>query len=167
MNINQFKKHKFMKKLFFAIIAVCAINFTQAQENVVKANPIGLAFGIANVGYEFAVNDGQSISVAGLYYNRSSIKGLGAGVEYRFYFDGEVIRGWHAGPSVGYFSLEDDFNNSGSIFNVGGEVGHQWIFGKHFAVDVFAGLSYAVSNTNNLDVNSTNIGLGASIGYAW
>jgi len=157
-----------MKKLFIAAIAVLSFTFSQAQTNVVKVNPVGIAFGIANAGYEFAVNDGQSLTISGLYYDRSSIKGFGAGAEYRFYFDGEAIKGWHAGPNVGYFSLEDDFNNSGSVFNLGGEVGHQWIFGEHFALDVFASVGFAASKSNNLTgLNSTTVGLGVSLGYAW
>ncbi len=156
-----------MKKLLFAAIAVLSITFSQAQNNAVKVNPIGIAFGVANAGYEFSVNDKQTVTIAGLYYDRSSISGFGAGAEYRFYFSDTALKGWHAGPSIGYFSLEDEFDNSGSVFNVGGEVGHQWIFGEHFALDVFAGVAVAASKADNLNVNNTTIGLGVSLGYAW
>jgi hypothetical protein len=159
-----------MKKLFlFAAIAVFGLTNLDAQEQVIKANPIGLAFGVANAGYEFTVKDGQTLTVSGLYYNISDISGLGAGAEYRFYFDGEAIRGWHAGPSVGYFSLSDDFDTSASFFSIGGEVGHQWIIGEHFAVDVFAGLGYIAGNSDDFAVSlsSTAISLGVSLGYAW
>lgn len=160
-----------MKKLFFAsIIAVFAITNIQAQDYAIKANPVGLAFGVANAGFEFSTGESQSLTIAGLYYNISDVSGFGVGAEYRFYFSsGEALRGWHAGPSIGYFSLEDDFNNSASFFSVGGEIGHQWIFGEHFLLDVFAGLGYVSGSSDDLavSVNSTAVSLGVSIGYAW
>ncbi len=105
-----------------------------------------------------------------MYYNISDVSGFGAGAEYRFYFSsGEALRGWHAGPSAGYFSLEDDFNNSAGFFSIGGEVAHQWIFGEHFALDLFAGLGYVTGKSDNLavSISSTAVSLGLSLGYAW
>lgn len=159
-----------MKKLILVVLTLFAISSTYAQDNAIKANPIGLAFGVANAGYEFAVNDTQSATISGLYYNISDVTGFGAGAEYRFYFSsGEALRGWHAGPSIGYFSLSDDFDNSAGFFSIGGEAGHQWIFGEHFALDVFAGLGFVTGSSDDLavTVNSTAVALGVSIGYAW
>ena len=141
-----------------------------AQEQAIKANPVGLVFGIANVGYEFSINDNETLTIAGLYYNISDVSGFGAGLEYRRYFStDDALRGWHAGPSAGYYSLEDNFDNSGGLLIVGAEAGHQWIFGEHFVLDVFAGLSFVTARSDNraITVNNTSIGLGVSIGYAW
>ncbi len=159
-----------MRKLFLMAMLFTSFSFSNAQEQAIKANPIGLAFGVANAGYEFSTNEKQTLTVSGLYYNISDVSGFGAGVEYRFYFSsGEALRGWHAGPSVGYFSLEDDFNNSAGFLSLGGEVGHQWIFGEHFALDVFAGLGFVSGSSDDLSVSvsSTAVALGVSIGYAW
>ncbi|WJJ95817.1 DUF3575 domain-containing protein [Algibacter luteus] len=160
-----------MRKLFLLVaIALLSLTSMNAQEQAIKANPIGLAFGVANAGYEFSTNDNQTLTIAGLYYNISDVSGFGAGLEYRFYFSSdEALRGWHAGPSVGYFSLEDDFNNSAGFFSIGGEVGHQWIFGEHFALDVFAGLGYVAGSSDDLAVtiNSAAVSLGVALGYAW
>jgi hypothetical protein len=160
-----------MKKLFLCVaIATFAMSNLTAQEQAIKVNPLGLAFGIANAGYEFSTNETQTLTIAGLYYNISDLSGLGAGLEYRFYFSsGEALRGWHAGPSVGYFSLEDNVNNSAGFFSIGGEAGHQWIFGEHFALDVFAGLGYVAGNSDDLAVslNAAAVSLGVSLGYAW
>lgn len=160
-----------MKKLFLcSIIAVFGMSTINAQEQAIKVNPVGLAFGVANAGYEFSTNDSQTLTIAGLYYNISDVSGFGAGAEYRFYFSsGEALRGWHAGPSVGYFSLEDDFNNSAGFFTIGGEIGHQWILGEHFVIDTFAGLGYIAGNSDDLAVSlsSAAISLGVSLGYAW
>jgi hypothetical protein len=156
-----------MKKILVLGMLFFAFTTVKAQSNIIKANPLGLAFGIANAGFEYATTDSQSLTISGIYFNVLNIKGIGAGLEYRFYFSGEALRGWHAGPSVGYFSLEDDFNNSASVFSVGGEAGHQWIFGEHFAVDVFAGLGYGTGGDELSGFNATAFSLGASLGYAW
>ena len=159
-----------MKKLFLTLIAFVLFCSANAQENAIKANPIGLAFGVANAGYEFAVNDTQTLTISGLYYNISDVSGFGAGAEYRFYFSSdEALRGWHAGPSAGYFSLSDDYDNSAGFFSIGGEAGHQWIFGEHFVLDVFAGLGFVTGSSDDLavSVNSTAVSLGVAIGYAW
>lgn len=150
------------------IMAITATIF--GQEQAIKANPIGLAFGVANAGYEFSTNDAQTATISALYYNISDVSGFGIGGEYRFYFSsGEALRSWHAGPSIGYFNLSDDFDNSSGFFSIGGEAGHQWIFGEHFLLDVFAGLSFIAGDSDSLSVtvDSLGVGLGVSIGYAW
>jgi len=165
------KTLQIMKKLFlFAAIAVLGLTSVNAQDQAIKANPIGLAFGVANAGYEFSVKEDQTATVAGIYYSISEISGFGLGAEYRFYFSSkEALRGWHAGPSVGYLSLGDNFDNSASFFTIGGEIGHQWILGDHFLIDTFAGVGYLAGGADDLQVSlsSTAITLGVSIGYAW
>lgn len=157
-----------MKKLL-VVLAVFTFSLTNAQESAIKANPIGLAFGIANAGYEFSMNDTQTLTISALYYNISDISGFGAGAEYRFYFTEEALRGWHAGPNAGFFSLSGSgllSDTTATVFTFGGEAGHQWIIGEHFLVDVFAGLNI-VSGGSNLNVSGTALGLGVSLGYAW
>ena len=57
-------------------------------------------------------------------------------------------------------------NTSASVFNIGVEVGHQWIFGAHFTLDLFAGFG-AISGADELSgFNDTAASLGVSIGYA-
>lgn len=148
---------------------VFALTFQLAssQTNVIKANPLGLAFGIANLGYEFSTTESQSMTVSGLFFSVLDVEGYGAGLEYRFYFDKEAITGWHAGPSVGYFKLEDIFDVSASVFSVGAEIGYQWVFGEHFALDVFGGYG---ANIGGDDLSGLNAGaptVGLSLGYAW
>ncbi len=156
-----------MKKVVLLIITVISFNFANAQTKVIKANPLGLAFGIANAGYEFSTTDSQSLTVSGLYFNVSDITGVGLGAEYRFYFDGEAIQGWHAGPGFGYFSLKDNADTTASITSLSGEVGHQWIFGEHFALDLFAGYSYYMGGDELAGFEGGSTVGGLSIGYAW
>jgi len=156
-----------MKKILFLVVALAITNVASAQENVIKVNPLGLAFGITNAGYEFATNDTQSLTVSGVYFNVSDITGVGAGLEYRFYFKGEAIQGWHAGPVVGYMSLKDSFSNSASIFTVGGEVGHQWVLNGGFAIDVFGGYAAFIGGDNLTGLSGGGATFGVAIGYAW
>ncbi len=158
------------KPLLLVLFALLFVGTSIAQDQAIKANPIGLAFGVANAGYEFTTKDAQTLTISGLYYNISDVSGFGAGAEYRFYFSSnQALRGWHAGPSIGYFGLSDDFDNSAGFLSIGGEVGHQWIFGEHFLVDVFAGLSFVSGSSDDfaVTVNSTAVGIGVSLGYAW
>lgn len=156
-----------MKKILFIAIALISFNYANAQSNAIKVNPIGLLVGVGNAGYEFKTNDAQSATISGLYFDILDITGYGAGAEYRFYFGGEALNGWHAGPSLGFFALEDNANNSASVFAIGGEVGHQWVFGSGFLVDVFAGAGVVTGGDNLSGLNSANFSFGVSLGYAW
>jgi hypothetical protein len=156
-----------MKKILFLAVFLLTFNISNAQTKAIKANPIGLAFGIANVGFEFATAESQSATIAGVYFDVLDIKGAGLGAEYRFYFDGEAIEGWHAGPSIGFLSLSDDYDVSASVFTIGGEIGHQWILGSNFALDVFAGYGYILGGDDLNGLESSSTSFGVSIGYAW
>ena len=156
-----------MKKILVLGMLFFAFTTTNAQSKVIKVNPLGLAFGIANAGFEFATTDTQTATISAIYFDVLDITGFGAGAEYRFYFKGEAIKGWHAGPSLGYFSLEDDSDNSASVFSVGGEVGHQWVFGESFALDVFGGYGAIIGGDELSGLSGSSASFGVSIGYAW
>ena len=69
-----------MKKLLLCIaIAVLGLSQVNCQEQAIKANPIGLVFGVANAGYEFSTNETQTLTISGLYYNIFDVSGFGAG----------------------------------------------------------------------------------------
>ncbi|TXD52862.1 MULTISPECIES: DUF3575 domain-containing protein [unclassified Polaribacter] len=114
-----------MKKILVFTILLFSFGFALGQSKIIKANPLGLAFGIANAGFEFKTAENQSLTVSGISYNISEINGAGAGAEYRFYLAEEDLKGWHAGPSIGFFSLKDDSNNSATVFSIAVETGHQ------------------------------------------
>jgi hypothetical protein len=137
-----------------------------AQRKIIKANPLGLVFGIANIGIEISERKNQSTTFSALYYSKSNAAGFGVGLEKRFYFQtNESLRGFHAGPSVGYLNLSNDSDENINIFSVGVEVGHQWFLSKKFTVDLFSG---AVFFTGSPYLNETlSISLGLSLGYAW
>ncbi len=54
---------KIMKKVL-VVIAMLALGFTaNAQKNVIKANPLGLAFGVGDFSYERVVSDNQAFEI--------------------------------------------------------------------------------------------------------
>ena len=109
----------------------------------------------------------QSATISALYYDKDDVKGGGIGLEKRFYFTvDQSLKGFHAGPSVGFFKLSetDHFDDSYNVFAVGAEIGHQWFLSKNFTADIFTGLSFLVADTSE---EQFSIGLGFSLGYAW
>ena len=163
INTNIYK----MKRILILVVALISFSAVNSQTSVIKANPLGLAVGVANAGYEFTMGEKNSLTVSGTYYKVSDISGIGAGAEYRWYFGEEVLKGWHAGPTVGFFSLKDNANTKATVFTFGGEAGHQWIFDNNFVVDVFAGLGYVTGGDKLAGLNATAVSLGVSLGYAW
>lgn len=156
-----------MKKVLILVITLISFSTINAQSKIIKANPLGLAVGVANVGFEFAIGEFNSLTVMGNRYKISDVTGVGVGLEYRWYFGNENLNDWHAGPNLGIFSLEDNKNTKAGVLNFGGEVGHQWIFNNNLVVDLFGGLSYITGGSNLSGFNATTISLGVSLGYAW
>lgn len=128
-----------MKNTLIMLFTFFSFNST-AQNKIIKASPLGLAFGIANIGIEFSERKNQSTTFSALYYSKSDVSGIGVGLEKRFYFQtDEPLKGFHAGPSVGYLNLSNDSNDSMSVFSVAVEIGHQWLLSKNFIGDLFSG----------------------------
>ena len=69
-----------MKKILILGMFLCVFNITNAQTSVIKANPLGVAFGIANAGYKFATTDSQTATISGIYFNVLDITGVDAGL---------------------------------------------------------------------------------------
>lgn len=176
-----------MKKVLLVIAMVAGAFTANAQKNVIKANPLALAFGSFEVGYERVVSDNSSIELAVAYSSlkvnttggQSDVKadGFGAEGKYKFYFADNTPRGWYAAPVVSYSSTSLDSNGEKgdfSYFGAGAVAGYQWVFGggdSGFALDLNFGAQYASVSTSGA-INSTSIDgflpkLGLSLGYAW
>ncbi|WP_299124742.1 DUF3575 domain-containing protein [uncultured Winogradskyella sp.] len=177
-----------MKKLFLAAFAVFAFANVNAQENVVKVNPLGLIFGSAQFSYERVLNEGSSVELSLAYTNlnanfssgeEAKVNGFGAEGKYKLYFSSsnDAPRGWYGAPVVSYSSIS---GGSGSeegkvnIFGAGVIGGYQWVFGGNatgFALDLNLGVQYINVSTSG-DIDSLTVDgilprLGLSIGYAW
>ncbi|CAM1362625.1 conserved exported hypothetical protein [Tenacibaculum sediminilitoris] len=176
-----------MKKLLL-VIAMVAVGFTaNAQKNVIKANPLGLAFGVADLSYERAVSDKGSFEIGISYAGADVTSGsetistsaIGAEGKYKFYFSSEkdAPRGWYAAPFVNYSSASAE-NNSGedvgfSAFSGGALAGYQWVFGggdSGFALDLNFGAQYISASAkggSTVSIDGFLPRLGVSLGYAW
>jgi len=146
-----------MKKLVLLVaVTVFAFGNVNAQENVVKVNPLALLGGTDLVSYERAFGDNSSGIVSGAIggFNFGGIKykSFGAGLQYRYYFD-EVLNGFYGGAIVsfqnGTTEFEDllgegDSDDEFDFTALGGGVkaGYQWLFDSGFTIDVNLGASY-------------------------
>ncbi len=185
-------------RLLVVAFAIAFINTSKAQENVIKLNPLGLIFGSLSVGYERVLNDNHSaqvnINFITFKVGDNKFSGFGITPEYRFHFGNhENPKGFYAGPFIGFntfkWTYEDSYfdNNFNLItedadvsvtsFSIGGIIGHQWIFGEAFALDLNLGAGYNMASFDTDDDDADpNFGLAASgilprlglaIGYAF
>ena len=177
-----------MKKLVLLVVAAVFSFNVNAQENVVKVNPLGLIFGSAELSYERALNDKSSVELA-VAYSRSDVTfgfgdevkatGFGAEGKYKLYFSSskEAPRGWYAAPVLTYASASAESGSSKgdlSYFGGGAIAGYQWVFGggdSGFALDLNLGAQYISASTSG-DISSASIDgvlprLGLALGYAW
>jgi Protein of unknown function (DUF3575) len=156
-----------MKKIILSMVALASFGFANAQENVVKVNPLSLLGGSDLVAYELKVSEKSSVMLGagagGFSFGGAKYSSIGAEVQYRYYFT-EALKGWYAGGQVGFESgkVTTDFSgfsiNGSSIssstnsetkytnFKAGGKAGYQWIFGSGFTLDLNLGLAYKTYN---------------------
>lgn len=164
-----------MKKLLFvAIIAILGFKGVNAQENVVKFNPLALIVGSIEVGYERVLNDNQSLQVDLAYASFNSgvldYSGFGGGLQYRFYFQesNDAPTGWFAGPVASYASTKadgigGDFKTS--VFAAGGVVGYQWNW-QPITLDLYGGPAYYSVDADDPTFDFGFDGLGARLGLS-
>jgi hypothetical protein len=145
----------------------------QAQKNVIKTNPLALAFGNFNVTYEKVLNESSSLLITGNYSYQLlgfdvSLGGLGAG--YRYYITHikkEVPKGFYVAPEISF-----GFGKSGEVsvtsYGIGAQLGYQWVW-SGFALDLGIGPRYTVLNGVNAEDSKSGILPAATfaIGYAF
>ena len=186
-----FLKNKFMKKvLLIAVFIICGLWSVNAQENVVKVNPIAVLGGTDLVSYERVIGDQSSAvisgAIGGFKFGGVDYSSFGVGAQYRYYFS-EVLKGWYGAGDAAFQSgdveVEDLFGSSSSssktdfsAFRVGAKAGYQWIWNSDFSLDLNFGIAYSSFNYDDNDDNSSFSILKASgvlptfgfgLGYAW
>lgn len=170
-----------MKNLLgFTIVLMCLLTVQQsyAQDQIIKTNPLGLAFGNFNAVYEKALNEKSSISVGGSYlysFLGTDVTGFGLNSEWRYYITNTTKpapEGFYAGPSFGFnnFSVKDE-DGSVSIIGIGGTVGYQWIWDSGVSLDLGAGPQYSIIVAEGEDTSEDFSGflprLVFAVGYAF
>lgn len=151
----------------FLLVAALSLGFisqAQAQKNVLKVNPLSLVLLTGNIQYERVINEAMSIQIGFLYSGfgfetggiRIGYSGIGLTPEFRYYVSNarkDAPRGVYIGPYVRYRNFTasvSDGQDEGSwnINSIGGGmvIGHQWLFGDAFALDMFIGPGFGSSN---------------------
>lgn len=169
-----------MKKLILSLVFVAFAFSINAQSNVIKTNPLGLAFGNFNATYERVLGTSSSILIRGQYmYKIFGLKvGLGGvGLGYRYYITHAkkpVPSGFYVNPQAVYsFGSMDDINDvsvSISTIGLGAELGYQWAWPSGFVLDLGLGPMYTIVLGDNSDIElASGIGPTATlaIGYAF
>lgn len=145
-----------MKTLFSVFFAVCFMTVSYGQNQIIKMNPLGFAFGFFNLRYEKAINDKTSFQVGGNFYSRKfddvKTTGFGFDTEYRFYITNKkktVPEGFYIGPTIGFdFNKTEDTDTSEganfSLFGIGATIGYQWIWDSGMTLELGAGPQYSI-----------------------
>jgi hypothetical protein len=156
-----------MKHTYYAIVLAGLLigqmfQQAQAQENIIKINPLALFVLTGNIQYEHVVNDMSSVQL-GVFFtgfsfgsgaDRVGYSGVGVTPEYRFYLTNkvrDVPRGFYIGPYARYMNFSFDVQtNNGSGGTTGGKIkmnsfgggailGFQFVNDSGFVVDLFIG----------------------------
>ena len=181
-----------MKKILLTAVAVFAFGFANAQENIIKANPLAVLGGTDLLSFEHKIGDNTS-ALLGLGYGGFSIGGakytsMGVEAQYRYYFE-EALKGFYAGGQIGYTSGKvtlDSFDlvgfsmvstSSETKFTstiVGGKGGYQWVWSSGFSLDLNFGLAYNSFSYKSSDEDFANLkgsgvlpNFGFGLGYAF
>lgn len=175
-----------MKSTFKSVLLAAAICFAysgasaQQRKNAVKINFIAPLFSTLNVHTEHALNEKSSVCLFGFAgfgsATHSGIGGWGIGAEYRYYLNGEPLKGgFYAAPYLRYRDMELWAHYTRSVDNVvveetdktipvamfgGGVVlGKQWALGNRIVIDIFLGPDFNSSNMRSYDKSDFDIGI--------
>ncbi len=145
---------KFLCAFLFCSVLFSTNSYSQEFRNVIKTNPVGLAFGNFNVTYEKVLDTKSSLLFDAQYMYQlfgTDIKAGGLGLAYRYYFTHakrEVPTGFYVNPQLSYsFGNLEDSNaqkQSFGIFGIGAEIGYQWAWDSGFTLDLGIGPNYSI-----------------------
>jgi len=154
-------------------------------QSSVTVNPIGLAYGIANLEYEHLLGADTAGAARVNFFSRGlgdfNANAIGFGASYRWFAPlgttEAAPRGLWYGPSVDYLQVNAKFagdNSTSSFFQVSGDIGYKWILAEtaNLVLSPFAQLGYMLGSlsvaNNNLDYgNRFVINVGLSVGLAF
>jgi hypothetical protein len=144
-----------MKRILFVLCISMALTFQSfAQDgenlpNVIKVNPIGLAFGNINMSYQRALGSAHAVQIGANYWYKvfgSEVSGLGLRAGYQFFLTSRTKsapEGFYIGPQVSYNSFtEKETDISVSAFGIGAMLGYQWVWNSGLCLDLGIGPIY-------------------------
>ena len=134
-------------------------------KNVIKGNPITLAFGDFNVTWENVLNNKNSMTytlnlITGSFVDDVTVFALTVG--YKYYFTNRkmgVPEGFYVRPIAGVLFGDGDFGA-----RIGGQLGYQWIWNSGFVLDLGLGPQFIFADS---DYEGPVPSLFIGIGYAF
>jgi hypothetical protein len=153
-----------MKKTILSIaivfMFVLGVNAQSELPNVLKINPIGLAFGNFNLNYQRGLTDATAIQIGANYWYKifgEDVSGVGIRGSYQFFITNKVKpapEGFYIGPQVSYNSIKDkDSQESVNAFGVGLMLGYQWIWASGVTLDLGAGPMYQFADETSTGIS--------------
>lgn len=186
----------FVIGLFFVVVNVSngfseeAVDF----KRVVSVNPVGLVYGIANVGYEWVITP-DFAGVGNLLYTSAkfgdwqwSAFGIGGGIKKYakptapegFWYGGQggvlIFSAKYKYTTVEWEDLrytyrEETEEGSSTFFALAGLGGYKWIFGEGFVIEPQGGLALIMGRLEllgeNIPISTIGACFGVNIGYAF
>lgn len=146
--------------LLMALISIMVINANAQADypNVLKINPISLAFGNFNLSYQKAVSDASAIQIgANYWYNifGTKVSGVGARGAYHFFISNRekaAPEGFYIGPQMGFnVANVTETDERVTTVGVGLMLGYQWIWESGVTLDLGAGPMYQFANETTTD----------------
>jgi hypothetical protein len=148
-----------MKKIILTAAAVFAFGFANAQENIIKVNPLAFIGGTDLLSYELKLGENTS-GLAGVGFSSYTLGGYkytetGGELQFRYYAK-ESLKGLYGGLRAGFTSGKNTFDGGGFGFGpstlsldtkftaikAGVKGGYQWIWDSGLALDLNLGLGY-------------------------
>lgn len=167
-----------MKKLILSLAFVAMAFGLNAQSNVVKTNPLGLAFGNFNATYERVLGTSASVLIKGQYLYRLfgvDVSLAGGGVGFRYYITHAkkpVPGGFYINPQAqfafGSVTNEDDEKLNARTIAFGAEIGYQWLWESGFVLDLGIGPMYTMAKgDSDEDLSGIMPSATLAIGFAF
>jgi len=150
-----------MKKQFFIFTLITLMySTTTFAQGYLKVNPVSLAVGIINVGYEQVTTPKQSMQVKAYSHISSGV--YGGRLMYKFFLSNKPSpAGLYVAPIAAYIGSEGE-----GIFRFGGLIGYQAIFSNDrlsfeggIGPAVVAGAGSVGSETGILPIFVLNLGI--------
>ncbi|MCG8306241.1 MAG: DUF3575 domain-containing protein [Cytophagales bacterium] len=126
--------------------------------NVMKINPISLAFGNFNLSYQRALSDASAIQIgANYWYNilGTEVSGVGLRGAYQFFITNRAQpapEGFYIGPQMSINSVNvQETDEKVTAVGIGLMLGYQWVWKSGVTLDLGAGPMYQFANESSTD----------------
>ena len=143
------------------------------RNDVLSINPLALVFTGISGEYERRRSPSTAVALGVSIWSTDDFNYQSVEGKFRFYPNGEALRGFSVAGTAGYSHIAEDddlFGESGSAISAGVELNYQWLLGleRNFAITLGAGGKRLFFLGDEVDDASAGIPtIRFSIGYAF